>query len=267
MDSPLPAETETPEGSSAMMDFTVEDDSMRCAHLSQLMENEKEARSMMVSLAKYRSEKENGSPFWIELGNDLQKRQMELDNIKSEVSAFGSCPVVNCAVHVRNSNRSNHKRSLTNESDGNPEFPKLTRTSVKSNRKLVNDFQLPSKRLTAKTNVVPNDNSNLNVGTTSDNRFSNLPSDVNDDGEASQNQALTRKPPPIMLKRQENFTAQLKCINENFGPVVAKSGGIFIKLYPKDPEEHAKLTRFLTDKQMEYYVIVPKWERPIKVVI
>ncbi|GBM27854.1 hypothetical protein AVEN_209480-1 [Araneus ventricosus] len=70
-----------------------------------------------------------------------------------------------------------------------------------------------------------------------------------------------------MLKRQENFTAQLKNINENFGPVVAKSGGIFIKLYAKDPDEHMRLTRFLKEKEMQYYVIVPKWERPIKVVI
>ncbi|GBO39644.1 hypothetical protein AVEN_215702-1 [Araneus ventricosus] len=143
----------------------------------------------------------------------------------------------------------------------------MTRTSEKPNRNLANNFQLPSKRLTAKTKVVINDTSNLNDGLTNDNRFLNLPNDVNDDGEASRNQAPIRKPPPIMLKRQENFTAQLKYINDNFGPVVAKSGGIFIKLYAKDPEEHAKLTSFLKEKQMEYYVIVPKWERPIKVVI
>ncbi|GBL85570.1 hypothetical protein AVEN_34720-1 [Araneus ventricosus] len=61
--------------------------------------------------------------------------------------------------------------------------------------------------------------------------------------------------------------AQLKIINDNFGPVVAKSGGIFIKLYAKNPEEHMRLTRFLKEKEMRYYVIVLKWERQIKVVI
>ncbi|GBN77829.1 hypothetical protein AVEN_18655-1 [Araneus ventricosus] len=71
-----------------------------------------------------------------------------------------------------------------------------------------------------------------------------------------------------MLKKLENFTAQFKLIiNNKFGPVVAKSGGQFIRLYMKDPEEHCKPTKFLKEKSIEYFVIIPKWERPIKIII
>ncbi|GBN30400.1 hypothetical protein AVEN_157741-1, partial [Araneus ventricosus] len=31
-----------------------------------------------------------------------------------------------------------------------------------------------------------------------------------------------------------------------------------------NPEEHCKPTKFLKEKSIEYFVIIPKWERPIK---
>ncbi|GBM41628.1 hypothetical protein AVEN_198380-1 [Araneus ventricosus] len=70
-----------------------------------------------------------------------------------------------------------------------------------------------------------------------------------------------------MLRKLDNFAAELKFINEKFGPVIAKLGGQFTRLYTKDTEEHCKLTKFLKEKSMEYFVITPMWERPIIVVI
>ncbi|GBN35219.1 hypothetical protein AVEN_2895-1 [Araneus ventricosus] len=70
-----------------------------------------------------------------------------------------------------------------------------------------------------------------------------------------------------MLKKLVNFAAQLKFTNEKFGPVIDKSGEQFICLYKKDPEEHSRLTKFLKEISIECFVIIPKWEGPIKVVV
>ncbi|GBN40678.1 hypothetical protein AVEN_62462-1 [Araneus ventricosus] len=70
-----------------------------------------------------------------------------------------------------------------------------------------------------------------------------------------------------MLRKRENFTSDLKLINDEFGEVVAKSGVIFIQLFTKHPQQHTKLTKFLSTKNLEFFVLTPKWLRPITVVI
>ncbi|GBM61016.1 hypothetical protein AVEN_11877-1 [Araneus ventricosus] len=69
--------------------------------------------------------------------------------------------------------------------------------------------------------------------------------------------------PPMMLKKLDDFTARLEFVYETFGPVTTESGGRFIHLCTKDPEEH--FAKFL--KEIEYFAVIPKWERPVKVVV
>ncbi|GBN85617.1 hypothetical protein AVEN_188548-1 [Araneus ventricosus] len=180
----------------------------------------------------------------------------KIDLLQEQVSSVGSCPIINCAVHSSNISRFNSKRPLSNSEEdlnldnGDPDL---------------HNFKLPSKRLLAKAKNTSVNESEINFA--DENKFSNLENEDVDVGESPQTPIPVKKLPPIMLKKLDNFTAQLKFINEKFGHVTAKSGGQFIRLYTKDPEEHCKLSKFLKEKEIEYFVIIPKWERPNKVVV
>ncbi|GBN08043.1 hypothetical protein AVEN_134285-1 [Araneus ventricosus] len=59
----------------------------------------------------------------------------------------------------------------------------------------------------------------------------------------------------------------LKKINDEWGPVESKLGGSYIKLFTQSDEASNSLTKFLGTNDMGYFIIVPRSERPIKVVI
>ncbi|GBN76760.1 hypothetical protein AVEN_124511-1 [Araneus ventricosus] len=59
----------------------------------------------------------------------------------------------------------------------------------------------------------------------------------------------------------------LKKINYEWGPVESKLGGPYIKLFTQSDEASHRPTKFLRTNDMGYFIIVPRSERPIKVVI
>ncbi|GBM90087.1 hypothetical protein AVEN_220369-1 [Araneus ventricosus] len=123
------------------------------------------------------------------------------------------------------------------------------------------EYGQPSKRHTAKISV----KHKLNDSVVSENKFDKLSAD---DNEAEQGVIIPiKRPPPIMLKRTEHFIQDLKKINDEWGPVESKLGGPCIKLFTQSDEASYSLTKFLRTNDMGYFIIVPRFERPIKVVI
>ncbi|GBM53034.1 hypothetical protein AVEN_22409-1 [Araneus ventricosus] len=70
-----------------------------------------------------------------------------------------------------------------------------------------------------------------------------------------------------MLKRSEKFNETLKKINSEWGQVVSKVGGPYIKLFTQDEQQHRNLTKFQKSNELEYFTMMPRSERSIKVVI
>ncbi|GBN69936.1 hypothetical protein AVEN_266244-1 [Araneus ventricosus] len=192
MDSPTNAETETPEGSSAMMDCTAMDDSTTCARLRRLTSDMNEVATRIKVASEMLAEQEHGSPGWVAMSNGVAVYQQNLDYLKQQVSDIGSCPVVNCTVHCKNIDRVNLKRPLTSDM---VEFPDLDKAN-RLNRKNNDGYSFPSKRQTARFSVVSNDPENLNDKIAIGNKYATLNSEVTDDGESSQTQPPIRKPPP-----------------------------------------------------------------------
>ncbi|GBN39843.1 hypothetical protein AVEN_103909-1 [Araneus ventricosus] len=102
------------------------------------------------------------------------------------------------------------------------------------------EYVLPSKRHTAKNSVKHNSNDNVSV--VIENKYDNLSID---DNEIEQGVIIKiKRPPPIMLKRTENFFQDLKKINDEWGPVESKLGGPYIKLFTQSDEASHSLTTF-----------------------
>ncbi|GBN23005.1 hypothetical protein AVEN_175279-1 [Araneus ventricosus] len=243
-----------PEGPQAPMDLDeFATDVEKCqfltraaAEISELLQDAKCAMSMYNS-------KEPGPyrDFFLERYED---RKTKINLLQDQVSNIGFCPVVNCAVHVSNCARSNLKRTYSNSD---------VEVIKENNVPDTNSFRLPPKRLTAKNLDATIEQSEINLN--DKNKFSILEND--DVGESPDIPTPVKKPPPIMLKKLENFTAQLKFLNEKFGQITAKAGGDFIRLHTKNPDEHCRLIQFLKENEIEHFIIIPKWERPIKVVV
>ncbi|GBM90130.1 hypothetical protein AVEN_20260-1 [Araneus ventricosus] len=70
-----------------------------------------------------------------------------------------------------------------------------------------------------------------------------------------------------MLYRTEHFIPDLKKINDEWGPIDSELGGPYIKFFTQSDEASQSLTKVLRTNDMGYFIIVPRSERPIKVVI
>ncbi|GBL92923.1 hypothetical protein AVEN_54579-1 [Araneus ventricosus] len=209
--------------------------------IAQLLDGSQAAKELIKSQDKLIDDKLKAS-----LGERVEEVKVEIAVLQEQVSSIGFCPIVNCAVHNNNIARFNAKRPLSNSDED------LNLLNDDSDLK---SFKFPSKRLLAKTKNASVKESEINFA--DENKFSNLENEDADIGESSVIPTPVKKPPPIMLKKLDNFTAQLKFINEKFGHVTAKAGGQFIRLYTKDPEEHCKLNKFLKEKEIEYFAITP----------
>ncbi|GBM90156.1 hypothetical protein AVEN_20280-1 [Araneus ventricosus] len=221
-----------------------------------------------------------------------------LTSLEKRVSGLGTCPVVNCIYHVPNERKSVHKRvrSVNHKNDKSKSLKHNANNFVKdcdigqvivnthdemsvidssnvsisdTNKVPLNDNDMyhnseyvqPSKRHTAKISV----KHNLNDSVVSENKYDSLSVD---DNKVEQGVIIPIKsPPPIMLKRTEHFIQDLKKINDEWGPVESKLGGPYIKLFTQSDEASHSLTKFLKTNDMGYFIIVPRSERPIKVVI
>ncbi|GBN64747.1 hypothetical protein AVEN_57261-1 [Araneus ventricosus] len=226
-----------------------------------------------------------------------------LSALQSRVSEFGECPLVNCKYHRPNSQKIYPKRNrreleIDNSVDSSTKMKKSSvsvnvndtsanyeNTSVSENINGSNandksslndnvnekcntarncndnDFQFPDNRHTAKFNVKSNNDDSASL--CSENRFRDLLMDESD----KITEIPAKKPPPIMLKCNDIFVLDLKKINDEWVPVDSKLSGVYIKLFTQNDESCRSLTKFLKANQMDYFVITPRSDRPIKIVI
>ncbi|KAF8789917.1 Nucleic-acid-binding protein transposon like protein [Argiope bruennichi] len=74
--------------------------------------------------------------------------------------------------------------------------------------------------------------------------------------------------PPIMLRRIAEYPVLLKRINTvQKIKCTAKETGEFVKLFVDTTDDVRKLTKYLEEQNLEYYVISDKAEKPVKIVI
>ncbi|GIY30599.1 uncharacterized protein CEXT_416001 [Caerostris extrusa] len=70
-----------------------------------------------------------------------------------------------------------------------------------------------------------------------------------------------------MVRRAENIKEQLKPIKDSFKDIKITLSGELFKIFAKDSDEHRNVTKFLQNNKMDFYLITPRNERPIKAVI
>ncbi|GBM90164.1 hypothetical protein AVEN_20286-1 [Araneus ventricosus] len=276
-----------------------DDELLRCYQLrffDGVMERHKEMIAVFRTMMRHAPTIGAGSGAQLEV-----EYTRHLSALQSRVSEFGECPLVNCKYHRPNSKKTNPKRNSreleidnsvsakmkkssvsvnVDDTSANYENPSVSdnvngsnandKSSLKDNVNEKcntarncsdNDFQFPDKRHTAKFNVKSNNDDSASL--CSENRYRDLPMDESD----KVTEIPAKKPPPIMLKRNDNFVLDLKKINDEWGPVDSKLSGLYIKLFTQNDESSRSLTKFLKANQMDYLVITPRSDRPIKIVI
>ncbi|GIY84086.1 PUB domain-containing protein [Caerostris extrusa] len=76
------------------------------------------------------------------------------------------------------------------------------------------------------------------------------------------------KLPPIMVRYTDNLKNQIAEISNQFeDDVRIKLAGEQLKIFPANSDIHRDITKYLTDGKIEFYVITPKNQRPLKAVL
>ncbi|GIY86088.1 hypothetical protein CEXT_100151 [Caerostris extrusa] len=75
--------------------------------------------------------------------------------------------------------------------------------------------------------------------------------------------ATEPKLPPIMVRYKDELKEQIAEIsNQHKDDIRIKFAGEQLKIFPANSDVHRAIARYLTDQQLEYYVITPKNQRP-----
>ncbi|GIX72499.1 hypothetical protein CEXT_240031 [Caerostris extrusa] len=70
---------------------------------------------------------------------------------------------------------------------------------------------------------------------------------------------------PIMVRYTDNLKEQIAEISNQFeDDVRIKLAGEQLKIFPANSDIHRAITKYLTDGKIEFYVITPKNQRPLK---
>ncbi|GIX77612.1 hypothetical protein CEXT_694941 [Caerostris extrusa] len=70
-----------------------------------------------------------------------------------------------------------------------------------------------------------------------------------------------------MIRQSHNIKNQLKTINESFPEIKITLSGELLKIYSKDSGEHRKITQFLKNYKMDFFLLTPRNERSLKAVV
>ncbi|GIX72366.1 hypothetical protein CEXT_590731 [Caerostris extrusa] len=180
----------------------------------------------------------------VEVYTMLQNIQNELSNDQEELASYQIC------VSIKSSS----------ETPGMTEILRNAMDLVESKIAchLHKRFSTSPKRNTVKapTSISPN-------AISTSNKFMNLDNLTEPDPPLPQ----APKIPPIMVHRAENIKEQLKPIKDSFKDIKITLSGELFKIFAKDSDEHCNVTKFLQINKMDFYLITPRNERPIKAVI
>ncbi|GIY20268.1 hypothetical protein CEXT_606411 [Caerostris extrusa] len=74
--------------------------------------------------------------------------------------------------------------------------------------------------------------------------------------------------PPIMVRFNDGLKEHVAAIsNQHKEDVRVKLAGEQLKIFPVNSDVHRAVTRYLTEKKLEFFVITPKNQRPLKAVL
>ncbi|GFS92605.1 nucleic-acid-binding protein from transposon X-element [Trichonephila clavipes] len=156
--------------------------------------------------------------------------------------------------------------------------PSPTRRNFQQKRKDDDDFEFPPIRKTARKTILQ-DSEEIGI----ENQFSLLPNVIikqvsgqlapptanisEPTTSTNQKNGSNALPPPLMLKTDENYRVQVDTIKKIYPHLRLKTTGEHIKLYSNTTEQNRIVRQTLIQLGYRFYVITPKNERPIKVVI
>ncbi|GFT69025.1 hypothetical protein TNCV_2174931 [Trichonephila clavipes] len=199
--------------------------------------------------------------------NEYQDVQSSLQQAVSDFDSLPPCTKPGCSHHV----------SPKSTSKSTPP-PSPTRRNYQHKRKDDDDFEFPPIRKTARKTVLQ-EPEEVEI----ENQFSLLPNVIikqvsghlapptanNSEQTTSANQknGSHALPPPLMLKIDKNYRVQVDTIKKIYPHLRLKTTGEYIKLYSNTTEQNRVVRQTLIQLGYRFYVITPKNERPIKVVI
>ncbi|GFX52808.1 hypothetical protein TNCV_3719981 [Trichonephila clavipes] len=187
----------------------------------------------------------------------------------SDFDSLSPCTNPGCSHHISPKNSPNSTPPLS-----------PTRRNLQHKRKDEDDFEFPPLRKTARKMILEN-----SEDITVENQFSLLPNviikqvsgqlappptinqnstEVTNDQQKQGNNPL---PPPIMMKITKTYREQVDTVKKIFPHLRLKTTGEYIKLYSNTTEQNRLVRQTLKGLGYYFYVITPKNERPIKVVM
>ncbi|GFV40583.1 hypothetical protein TNCV_1984251 [Trichonephila clavipes] len=232
----------------------------------QMICNEKEKTVSLLRLDQGHVESDSLYQLaWIE----YQDIQGTIQQAVSDFDSLSPCTNPGCSHQISPKNSPNctpppspSRRNLQHKrkDEDDFEFPPLRKTVRKmvlessEDIPVVNQFSLLRnviiKQVSGQLAPPPTNNQNSN--------------DVTKDQQKPGNNPL---PPPIMMKITKTYREQVDTVKRIFPHLRLKTTGEYIKLYSNTTEQNRIVRQTLIELGYKFYVITPKNERPIKVVI
>ncbi|GFU88145.1 nucleic-acid-binding protein from transposon X-element [Trichonephila clavipes] len=201
--------------------------------------------------------------------NEFQDVQGTLQQAVSDFDSLPQCTNPGCS----------HLIFPRNTPNSTPP-PSPTRRNSQLKRKDEEDFEFPPLRKTARKTILEKSEDLV-----LDNQFSLLPNVImkqqvtgqvapstatpnkpTDNANENQNQGTNALPPPVM-KITKTYREQVDTMKKYFPHLRLKTTGEYIKLYSNTAEQNRAVKHTMKSLGYRFYVITPKNERPIEIVI
>ncbi|GFY60419.1 hypothetical protein TNIN_122551, partial [Trichonephila inaurata madagascariensis] len=194
-----------------------------------------------------------------------------LQKAVSDLSSLPRCNTPGCRIH----NSPVNSPSKLNVND----YPELPKPSSKRQESDDDGFISPTAKQTFKIQRVELKNFDLDTS----NKFdilnkndvagisqpaTNVNAHSNTSGTTTHNTSEPNAlPPPVFLKIEKNYIEQLKTLTDIIPKLRSKKTGELIKLYTDNYDEYRTLNNAVEKLKYQFFLIKPKHERPIKIII
>ncbi|GFY54077.1 uncharacterized protein TNIN_321321 [Trichonephila inaurata madagascariensis] len=197
---------------------------------------------------------EKKSPPTPETTQKLESEQRTLEDkikdLEGKMTEFLPCPIALCPHNYK-------FKAVKRPADPVIRPAKFTAKAAKNNNKTANDFVFPKKTIknapTQKKDEVVTNNSYAALNT-------------------AQADAEDVSPPqykikPIFMKVIDSYNLILQELNRSHPTATNTFTKGYIKIEAQTADDHRDITNYLTSKNLQYYVIEPPSNRPLKLVI
>ncbi|GBN77151.1 hypothetical protein AVEN_15526-1 [Araneus ventricosus] len=254
-DCAIPYEVESMETqTSPAHNFSIEELKDRCSRLAQFnttkvfLEREIKFSKEELKSIKLSPEANYLNEFISSKESEIARKEGVIANISGEINSISPCLLERCPIHCNT--QAKNKRGADSQNKSACSSPIKTK-SAKTNEN--SNFITPSKRLTTKH---PQAQQSSQPQILLKNAFNGLTESSDEP-----------KPLPINIRITENYNLLLQEINRKFPGTENKHSNGYIKTTPKNSDDYRDITKLLKEKKQDFYIMVPRDERPIKVVI